>query len=246
MAPTVSGGARGAVRPEAVVRLAPASPRGRNWSNAAPARRESAAYLCVPPRAPRAPRRAPRGAEARNLRLSATSWLPDTSRPFPRTDRTRLVPHPVLSGHVSSLTPYCRDTSDLSRAARSPRGSRPPVDQAYVPVRVTGASDRRASPHAATGETGQTLPQAFDQRRVADPARPRPRAVPPRSCAAPARPRRSSATSRRRSRAEWGCRSRAGATVSSPYRVQAPVGHAVGGRGGGGGSSDHTAHGSPL
>ena len=30
----------------------------------------------------------------------------DTSRPSPRTNRTRRVPHPVLIGHTASLTPY--------------------------------------------------------------------------------------------------------------------------------------------
>ena len=35
----------------------------------------------------------------------------DTTRPSPRINWTRLVPHPVSTGHVSSLTPYQLDTS---------------------------------------------------------------------------------------------------------------------------------------
>jgi hypothetical protein len=39
-------------------------------------------------------------------RCAAPPCCLDTPRPSPRTDRTRLVPLPVLTGHVSSLSPY--------------------------------------------------------------------------------------------------------------------------------------------
>ena len=39
----------------------------------------------------------------------------DTPRLSPRTNRTRLVPHPVRIGHAASLTPYESDTPRPSR-----------------------------------------------------------------------------------------------------------------------------------
>jgi hypothetical protein len=65
-----------------------------------PAHREAAAAAARSAGCPWAP-----------LRLSINECVckplySDTSRPSPRTNRTRRVPHPVLIGHAASLTPY--------------------------------------------------------------------------------------------------------------------------------------------
>ena len=46
----------------------------------------------------------------------------DTLRPAPRTDRTRRVPHPVLTGHAASRTPYSPDKMRRYRVARIFKG----------------------------------------------------------------------------------------------------------------------------
>jgi len=51
------------------------------------------------------------------------SYQVDTSRPSPRTNRTRRVPHPVLIGHAASLTP-----SHQSRDARQVQQARAAAD----------------------------------------------------------------------------------------------------------------------
>jgi hypothetical protein len=49
----------------------------------------------------------PRGETAASggAAASAAHWCPPPP-PSPRTEWTRRVPHPVLSGHAASLTPY--------------------------------------------------------------------------------------------------------------------------------------------
>ena len=49
---------------------------------------------------------APRGVGPEVRSPPPPSYYVDTPSPSPRTNRTRRVPHPVLSGHAASLTPY--------------------------------------------------------------------------------------------------------------------------------------------
>ena len=79
------------------------------------------------------------------------SWL----RPPPfRTKWTRRVPHPVLIGHVSSLTPYSIQMPYGIHARGRPReGQRPPA---------TRARDR--TPEPETTANPRTKPRACEQR----------------------------------------------------------------------------------
>jgi len=61
--------------------------------------------------------------------------------PFPRTNRTRRVPHPVLIGHAASLTPYSSDTPRPS--PRTNRTRRVPPSVVLAPRR---AGRRRRAP----------------------------------------------------------------------------------------------------
>ena len=63
----------------------------------------------APPSEPTARRASARSRSRRRITAPPPvppSYLVDTPRPSPRTNRTRRVPYPVLIGHAASLTPY--------------------------------------------------------------------------------------------------------------------------------------------
>ena len=63
---------------------------------------------------------------------SLPPYQPDTPRPFPRTNRTRLVPPPVPTGHASSLPPYQPDTPRPSPRTNQTRLVPPPVPTGHA------------------------------------------------------------------------------------------------------------------
>jgi hypothetical protein len=79
---------------------------------------------------------------------------PRATRSRSRTNRTRLVPHPVPTGHVSSLTPYQPDTSRPSpRTNRTRRVPHPDQlaaqPQALLALALPGPSARPPGPPRA-------------------------------------------------------------------------------------------------
>jgi hypothetical protein len=118
--------------------------------------------------------RAPRSARCRSEPTPPGREPSPPSPPSPpsRTDRTRLVPSPVLTGHVSSLPPYQPDTSrpfPRAAAAAAARVSPPRADPPLPPTPQGPALSRgvRAPPPAAPARPAPPWPAAPSPARAA-------------------------------------------------------------------------------